>query len=209
MSQNFELGAPYNWCDRRCERCPLATSCAVAADPRRDLTEILQEALATAEAICREEGIDPDRPVARSPPSVERLTLEHAGRAWARAFADLEHHVADVPWRMIFVAGKVARLAGAAEDYDDDLWTMDAIPNLLVLEHVLEGVRADVDRAAAAPARLVGGFRERDAALRSLLAPLFATITVVDRAMLSALAAHGRAPSPFATTSAPVLRADA
>lgn len=203
MSPSIELSAPYNWCDRRCERCPLATSCAIGGAPRREPTEILEEAAASLEALCREHGIDPDAPVARPAPSIERLALERAGREWASAFAALALHVADVRWRTVFVAGKVARIADAAEYFDDELWAMDTIPNLLVLEHVLASVRADVDRAAAAPPALVARFHDRDAALRALLAPLLATISPLDRALLSALAAHGHAPSPFATTSMP------
>lgn len=65
-----ELSAPYNWCDARCDRCPLAASCPVNNfdDPRRgrvaesggDPEVNRAVALATAHALAAREGLAVD-----------------------------------------------------------------------------------------------------------------------------------------------------
>src|SRR5687768_7623545 len=108
MTPTLELSAPYNWCDRRCERCPLAASCPIPGRPDRPVEEILSEAVADLERLCRDEGIDVDNLPPPPPPSIDARVLEEAGRRWAHAFADLEPEVDDVPLRVLLVAGKVA-----------------------------------------------------------------------------------------------------
>lgn len=93
-----DLGPPYTWCDRACERCPLADACPVwhsarttnraheerGEDPNDphvvmgDIEETLRESLAMLEQIYREEGLDPDAPVEPPPrnPVAERLDAE-------------------------------------------------------------------------------------------------------------------------------------
>ena len=200
MTPTLELSAPHNWCDRRCERCPLAASCPIPAGSDRPLEEILADAVTELERLCLDAGIDVDNLEPPPPLPIDARVLEDAGRSWALAFADLEVAVDDVPWRVVLVGGKVARIACEHSGEEDDLWTSDVVPNLLLLEHVLEGVRLDVDRARPRiRPDLLSRFDEQDAILRGLLAPLFTAIPPRDRAIIAALAAAGRAPSPLAT----------
>ena len=99
----IELAAPHNWCDRRCERCPLSASCPIPGLPDREPEEILGDAANLLEAICRERGIDP---AALPPPeSVDARVLREAGRCWADTFTALEPTVADA---MIRGVGRIA-----------------------------------------------------------------------------------------------------
>jgi hypothetical protein len=199
MSSTIELAAPYNWCDRRCERCPLSTSCPIPGLPDREPEEILGEAVDLLEATCRERGIDPAA-LSSPPESINARVLREAGRGWADAFMALEPALADAPIRSMVIAGKVARIA-AENDLDDaDLWSCDTVPNLLVVERVLATARFDVDRARAAlPAKALARFDEADARLGVLLSPLLDAISEPDRAAFAALVAAGRAPSPLGT----------
>ena len=200
MSSTIELAAPHNWCDRRCERCPLSTSCPIPRMPDREPEEILGDAVNVLAATCRERGIDP---AALPPPQAESIdarVLREAGRGWAGAFMALEPVVADALIRSAVVTGKVARIASEMDLGDDDLWNCDTVPNLLVVEQVLATARSDVDRPRAAlPTKALVRFDEADALLRVLLSPLLDAISASDRAVFAPLVAAGRAPSPLAT----------
>lgn len=201
MSPTIQLAAPHNWCDRRCERCPLSTSCPIPASPDREPEEILGDAVDLLEAICRERGIDPAvLPPPPPPESIDARVLREAGLGWANAFAALEPTVADALICSMVVAGKVARIASEADLGDDYLWFSDTVPNLLVVERLLATARSDVDRTRARlPAKALVRFDEADALLRILLSPLLVAISERDRAAFAALVAAGRAPSPLAT----------
>jgi hypothetical protein len=199
MSSTIELAAPHNWCDRRCERCPLSTSCPIPGLPDREPEEILGDAVDLLEVICRERGIDPAS-LPPAPESIDARVLREAGRGWAEAFMALEPTVADALIRSAVVAGKVARIASEVDLGEDGLWTYDTVPNLLVVERVLGMARSDVDRTRAGlPAKALVRFDEADALLRVLLSPLLDAISARDRAVFAALVAAGRAPSPLAT----------
>lgn len=201
MRPTLELAAPHNWCDRRCERCPLSTSCPVPGLAERALDAIFGDAMEQLEAICREHGFAPTTSLPSPPPkSLDAHVLGEAGDSWAAAFAALEPTVADAVSRSLFVIGKVARIAFAGDLGDDELWSHEVVPNLVVLERVLETAGADVARVRSklsAQARV--RFDEADALLRGLLSPLLGAISPRDRAVFAALAAAGRAPSPLAT----------
>jgi hypothetical protein len=199
MSSTIELAAPHNWCDRRCERCPLSASCPIPALPDREPEEILGDAVDLLEAICRERGID-SAAVPPPPESIDARVLREAGRGWAEAFMALEPTVADALIRSAVVAGKVARIASEADLGDDGLWTCDTVPNLLVVERLLGTARSDVDQTRAGlPTEALVRFDETDALLRVLLSPLLEAISDRDRVVFAALVAAGRAPSPLAT----------
>jgi len=168
----FELSAPYNWCDRRCERCPLRVTCAAAAAPGR-----------------------PAAPLPPLPPPLGDERLRRVAFTWAAAL----DAVAPGDARGVLVVVKIARITWY-EAYDDDEWRREAqtVPNLLLLERVLDEVRADVERwRMRAPARPLARFDERDRTLRGLLGPRLAAIADSDRAIVTTLAAAGCAPSPF------------
>jgi hypothetical protein len=199
MSSTIELAAPHNWCDRRCERCPLSTSCPIPGLTDREPEEILGEVVGLLEEICRARGIDPAAPP-QPPESIDARVLREAGRGWAHAFMALEPAFADAPIRSAVVAGKVARIASEEDLGDDDVWSCDTVPNLLVVERVLATARSDIDRTRAGlPAQALVRFDEADALLGVLLSPLLDAISETDRAVFAALVAAGQAPSPLAT----------
>jgi hypothetical protein len=112
----------------------------------------------------------------------------------------LESIVADALFRSMVVAGKVARIASEEDVDDDDLWSCDTVPNLLVVEQLLASARSDVDRTRARlHTTVLVRFDEADALLGGLLSPLLDAISALDRAVFAALVAAGRAPSPLAT----------
>lgn len=200
MSSTIALSAPHNWCDRRCERCPLSTRCSIPDMPDRDPEEILADAVDLLEAMRRELGIDPAASPAPQAESIDARILREAGHRWADAFAALEPTVADTSIRSVTVAGKVARIASEEELGDQDLWSYDTVPNLLVIEQVLATAVSDVERARARlTAKALVRFDEANALLHGLLSPLLAAISADDRAVFAALVASGRAPSPLAT----------
>jgi hypothetical protein len=165
----------------------------------RDAEELLGEAVDLLEATCRERDIDSAN-LPPPPESIDARVLREAGRGWADAFAALEPTVADARIRAVVVAGKVARIAAEGDLGDNDLWTYDTVPNLLVVEQVLATARSDVDRTRAGlPAKGLVRFDEAHALLRVLLSPPLDAISKSDRAVFAALVAAGRAPSPFAT----------
>lgn len=189
----IELSPPFNWCDRRCERCPLLESCPIPSDPRT-LEEAAQDATALLEDMLAEAGLDADDLPEPPPPAVDELLLRDAGMAWMAVVDELDRGLAAA--RAIIIPAKIGRLVGAMDLEDDDLFTSDTVPNLLLIDHVLDAIAgALVTAPASARARLA----DRERALRHLLAPLFARITPDDRAAFAAFVATGRAPSPFCT----------
>jgi hypothetical protein len=201
MRSTLELAAPHNWCDRRCERCPLSTSCPIPGLAERAFDAILGDAVERLEAICRERGSAPTTALPSPPPkSLDAHVHGEAGDSWAAAFAALEPTVTDAVSRSLFVTGKVARIAFVGDLGDDELWSREVVPNLVVLERVLETAGAEVERVRSRlPAQARVRFDEADALLRGLLSPLIGASSPQDRAVFAALAAAGRAPSPLAT----------
>ena len=76
---------------------------------------------------------------------------------------------------------KIARIASHTRFDDGGSWEMDAVPNLLLIERILDQLQTPVSQRT----------------LRGLLAPLIAPIPASVRAAIDALIAAGRAPSPF------------
>jgi len=189
----IELSAAYNWCDRRCERCPLQDGCPVFTRAPVGVEETLREAVALVEERCRDEGIVvDDQPP--PPPGPMEYALQRAGYEWAAA----HHALGGLDLTGVVVAAKVVRIACEDDFDDDDLRSVDVHPNLLVVERLLDEARAAVDaRRASASAAALARFDAADRALRGLLAPLFDAIPELERAAIEVLAAAGRAPSPF------------
>jgi hypothetical protein len=172
---SIELSNFYNWCDRRCEQCPLRETCPVFNAPDRSLEESLGEALAMATQMLRDEGM-----------------------RWSEAY----HHAGGEPVLVMLVASKVARIASEEAMDDERLRAEDIAPNLLVVEQLLDEARTALDaRQPPPPAAIRARFDEADRALRGFLAPLFAAIPAATRVAIAALAAAGRAPSPFSKST--------
>lgn len=107
MSELLDVCKPFNWCDRRCERCPLTRTCPVAVRERAREAEAeargdgepaaaivadtenvaaeLEEAHRMLEDIAEEEGIDLDAAPPRQPASLVARRLRQTSRTYAAA----------------------------------------------------------------------------------------------------------------------------
>ncbi len=108
------FSAPFNWCDRRCERCPLSRDCLVwrAESQRRwvhaahggdpddwdvvveDVAEDMRAALGKLLDIAAAEGIDLDTPLPPAPIVLDAVKLRRAGTVLATSIAELGDSVA-------------------------------------------------------------------------------------------------------------------
>jgi hypothetical protein len=176
------FSAPHNWCDRRCERCPLEPSCPVPKrDDGRSLEAIVHETIAIIERFAESEGIDLLAPPSHrvAPPSLSALRLRRAGDRVIEIAASSTSAAATAA----LVAGKLVRLACAIEDLDvdPDLWIFDGAPNLLLLETLLTEL----------PAELA-------AIVRGAIAPYRSLVPDQLRKAFTQIVDGGLAPSPFA-----------
>src|SRR5258708_25840843 len=103
------FSAPFNWCDRRCERCPFSRDCPVwrAESQRRwvnaahggdpddwdvvpeDVAEDMRAALGQLLDIAAAEGIDLDTPLPPARIVLDAVKLRRAGTALATSIAEL------------------------------------------------------------------------------------------------------------------------
>jgi len=221
------FSAPFNWCDRRCERCPLASGCPVQRreqqlrwvheargedpdDPAvmlEDASEMLESALRMVLEIAQAEGIDLDAPLPPRPTVLAAKRLERSAMALVRCVAQVvdrgDAQAGDSTRGLLALtstlAAKVGRIAGQLDlGADDETWARDAAPNLLLIDRL----RAELARKLA----LLPQDGARDAglqrALRELdrdLEPLIRDVGAETRDLLAALEARGAAPSPFIT----------
>jgi hypothetical protein len=179
-----------------------------------DVEEEPARALAMLSAIANEEGIDLDAPLPPSPISLHKVKLQRAGLELAAALhAALESHAAELhpapsPAAIgeamaasVTLSAKCARMGSYLAERTDDVWAMDAVPNLLLMEQL----RARLDDALASLETALGGVRL--GAVRSarcdldrMLDPLLASIQPTARCLLAGLVMRGAAPSPFSVT---------
>jgi hypothetical protein len=190
----LELSRPFNWCDYRCERCPLHHECPSSGAAIRSIEEVLGDGLAAAEA-AYEAGEGPQ--ISDEPPPAPS---DEAGLDVPHTWLTAWNAVVERDPRALLVIGKIARVYGELAYGDDDLRASDTIPNLILIQHLLAAVRDDAERLRATRRDAVERFDAIDHVLRDQLEPLFDLITDDDRAVVDALAAARRAPSPFATT---------
>lgn len=218
------FGSPFNWCDRRCERCPISSSCPIwkrerqlewlhtqrGEDPHdpavvaRDFEAELHLTIRTIEDIAKEEGISlddvplpSDEPIALAP---RRLDL--AGRrffeAWCETFMEGR---APVTEDAMEAATKLAMKAGRLSSYDgpdDPVWSMDAVPNLLLVERLLPLVNEAVAQASGyLEAESLSRLEHAEAELHREFTRLLAEVQSESREGLQRLVQEGRAPSPF------------
>lgn len=100
---------PHNWCDRRCERCPVASDCDVhrseitrraeyearGENPNNptavaeDVLQSLQSAVGMLEQMAREAGIDIDEQLPQPPVSLNTARVQRAGKEVLRALTQL------------------------------------------------------------------------------------------------------------------------
>lgn len=217
------FSAPFNWCDRRCERCPLAAECPVyrhdlqrrwvhearGRDPdgpeavAEDMRESIELTLRMVEEIATAEGIDLTAPIPPRPIVLDARRLQRAALTIAKCVVEqarvadpqAEPDIAELRRLSHTLAMKAARIAGYLEDdLSEESWASDAAPNLLLLDRV----KAEM---AAGFARLAGERDEHAArALQEIdrvLDPLIREVGEPARAVLEALEARDAAPSPF------------
>jgi hypothetical protein len=165
-SMQEAFSAPFNWCDRRCDRCLLAGTCPVrrrelqlrwrhearGLDPddpalvMQDVQQELESTLRLLLEVAEEEGIDLDAPL---PPRVVVLDAERLSRAsmalvhsWAGQQQASDEQAAALQQELLKIAttlaAKSARIAGYLSDgrAQDAVWTSDAAPNLLLLDRL-------------------------------------------------------------------------
>jgi len=209
------FSAPFNWCDRRCERCMLSSECPVwkrdaqlrwvaeakGLDPD-DMAVVMSDSLAeldrvaeTIRRLAKEDGIDLDAPLPPRAVPLEARRLRAAGMGLMQALA--VH--ADGEVRVIGrgLGMKAVRIAShTEEEIPPDVWVMDAEPNLLLMERL----KADL------AARLSDGGSETDATVKAelqklerLVSPLVDAVSDASKAILAGLVERGAAPSPFCT----------
>lgn len=213
---HLPFSAPHNWCDRRCERCPLAAACPI---PKRDVQhrttrdedgDDLDSVDAAFEDGCRdiEAAIvaltpsDGEEAAASPREAAEAGQLRDAANALMVTFARASKKDPMAFAAAVLAATKVMRVAtylalGAA---DEDVWRVDAVPNLLLLERTKVDLRVSLqgrrDRTARDAAAALDVFDE-------VLVPLLERIDPSTRDALRMLVDGGRAPSPFGAYTPP------
>jgi hypothetical protein len=211
-----ELSAPYNWCDGRCERCPLAASCPVRRfelEERRAAGSRGGEPGCTGAVRALEVAVDlvddpggPPHPLDPESPAAARL--RHACREYAAAVFALRDELARVdPGRDVdelgadamLIAGKGGRVAGylsGAGELTGQAALMDGVPNLFLVERVVD----EVDQSVADRSHMPGvgpAYRVARDQLRQALEPHLRAVPGPYRDELRLRVAGGSAPSPF------------
>lgn len=211
-----ELSAPYNWCDARCDRCPLAASCPVnniddprrrAADSGRDPEVDRAVALATAHALSAREGLAVDESSARAPEPAAAVRLRNLCRAYAFAVlavrealaaerSDLasDHLRADAMLVAVKGSRVACQLSRAGGLHEAAL--MDGAPNLLLIERLVAAIDARVPAELDRPGCAAAYSSARDD-LRRALQPLLRALPSRFREELQLRMLTGSAPSPF------------
>jgi len=192
------FGEPFNWCDRRCERCPLTSTCTLhkrelqrnwvhtarGEDPNdwdvisADMNEDLARTERMLAEVAREEGIDLAAPREPTVASLDEARLRKATLTIVGAH----------PSALCFTQ-KCHRVVGA-QPADRDLWTFDVVPNLFVIERLRDELAPELESTTEE-------VRAAMAAVERVLAPLFAAIEPDARRALEELVAARAAPSPF------------
>lgn len=214
------FSSTHNWCDRRCEHCPITEDCSLfrreqgqrwahearGVDPDAPETMAADWA-ASLETVKRlldedlaEAGIDlrarpPVAPLVRlDGPRLQAVSLELA-RLVAKDPAPLRAAVTLLVMKVARIAGLLSRVPlpedVLATDEDASSWLTDGAPNLFLLELV----RRDVAGLLGERGNLEG--LSLLTKLDHMLDPLTALFAPY-RPVLDAMIREGKAPSPFA-----------
>ena len=212
------LSPPYNWCDGRCARCPLVERCPVgetliSGDPE----ESRAAALAAAHALnaCHADAFDIDEDASMDidlppePPAAARLrqACRDYGMSLLAAHDVLaagagDPALSELRGDAMLVTVKGARVASYLSPdgtLDDDAAIRDGMPNLLLIDRIMNAVDRRI--AASSPLPASASFLAARDDLRAQLAPLLRTVPSPVRDELYARTLARAAPSPFATRS--------
>jgi hypothetical protein len=219
------FGSPYNWCDRRCERCPIAEQCplwqcetqsrwvaeARGEDPddpevaMRDTVAQLQRAYAEVMRIAEAEGIDLDAPLPKRPAVLDSIRLQRTASELAVRVHTMpvEQKHEELPKMATLITMKAARIACHLEEeaLPDEVWHGDVVPNLLLLQRVLQGfgqALAQLETELETEQdEILAGVRNALGELDRIMQPLIARVGQTPKRILAALIARNAAPSPF------------
>ena len=221
-----DFSPPYNWCDSRCERCPL-DDCAVrlslgrrarthevrGEDPEapevwlQDLHDNLQRSIDMLEALAQEEGLDLDTPPV--PPKLVSLDVRRLSKAGQSCFtaaldafensSPLGSEGEEILDLATLVKVKTARLTAFGEGEREETWEIDAVPNLFLIEQTLRAMGKHVSSLRATmPGTNWGRLEDSRLSAQRLIAEHLAG-RFDARRVLADLVKQGKAPSPFCT----------
>jgi hypothetical protein len=205
------LSAPYNWCDARCDRCPLAAGCPIVQSgppAGGDRDEERAAALATAHALAAREAALQAVAASKPPPRAVASELRRLSRDYAMTVLavrdsltpeQLDSALGDLRTDAMLVAVKGSRVAchlSPEGSFDDEPALMDGVPNLLLLERIMTSIdaRLAVLCSQGSPA---GEYRAARDELRRALQPLLRAVPARFRDEIQLRTLTGAAPSPF------------
>ena len=216
------FGEPSNWCDRRCERCPLADGCALHLRERQrrwvheargqdpddpavgmdDLVNDLERALELLREAAQEEGLDPDDvSMPESPVVLDAVRLQKLGTLIAAALHD-EDAVRAVATTVAIKTARISSYLTLREEPGSNAdagWDDDVAPNLLLIERLRGEVAGWLEVHPELP---LEDARQALVDLDRIVDPLLARVDAAARARLAGLIERRGAPSPFCVTDA-------
>ena len=178
-----------------------------------DMLHSLESALRMAEQMAHEAGFDIHQPLPSPPVALDAVRVHRAGVQVARALARMlvpvdvaSEALTDAAGQAIalwsLLVAKAARVFSYTVEFDPDLWSQDAEPNLLLMQHVrctfsgvLEQLRGELPEGSI-PGEVQAGVDASD----RLLMPLSDRVSAAARQRLEVFITHGVAPSPFCAT---------
>jgi hypothetical protein len=220
---------PWNWCDRRCERCPLAFDCAVnlrVEERKREAVKngldpddpnvvmsMVRESFREAIEILKAEVPDTEREP--EPRSSEGSELYEAGLRYLKAIDSVCEDATDAELGLasearligMILVGKTARLLDGLPIARDSIMREDTVLTLLLIGHLERQAAAMVMAIGAERTSRLFGYQRARRDLRRLLDVHLSGIERGEREAVERMTAAGRAPSPFCTTVGPPLRA--
>ena len=228
------FSTPFNWCDSRCQHCPLMLECPLCRkleqkrwvheargenwdDPgvvMQDISQELASVMETIRLLAIQQGIDLAAPLPRPLIALDEVRLRKAGLELSVALAALTQSpeytkqsqaIDDAVAAGITLTLKAARIGAYLADRSSDIWNVDAVPNLLLVERVLTQLTnalSQIDDEGFDKPTLEA-IRKATSNINRTLSPLIVAIGRPPRLLLEALVARGAAPSPFCTRTRP------
>jgi hypothetical protein len=220
------LSAPYNWCDARCDRCPLSATCPVHnfddpfggrfAGDEGDPEVNRAVALATAHALAAREAPALDDSERDRPEPAASVRLRHVCRAYAFAVLAVrealvagrgdggaerseiapDHLRADAMLVAVKGSRVACQLSRAGGLHEAAL--MDGAPNLLLLERLVAAIDARLP-VEVGDEGCAAAYRAARDDLRRALQPLLRALPSRYREELQLRMLTGSAPSPFSS----------